>query len=236
MLNLITSFYKSSNPSRDVELVKCLNENIRCPYIKKIHLFIDGKDIDYFKSINFQSDKIVIVSFNGQPKYIDFFKYSSKLDNELCMISNTDIYVKHVEDGILDILDDNLIYTLTRHEFNNTKPLINKYQGSHDCFIFKAPLKEELYDEVNIFQNIPGSEAIVIMALSNLGYHLYNPCLQIKIVHEHASGIRNYKGNRLAYSATKRYPNFDKIGCKWNSVMVYPCKYDHDLKDFCNIR
>ena len=45
MLNLITSFYISNDVLRQVELITSLQNNLNSIYIKKIHLFLDKKNI-----------------------------------------------------------------------------------------------------------------------------------------------------------------------------------------------
>ena len=44
-----------------------------------------------------------------------------------------------------------MCYFLTRHESDNTKPLIDKFGGSHDAFIFKSDiLKKKIRLNVTI--------------------------------------------------------------------------------------
>ena len=195
MLNLITSFYLPDNEERKNELTKSLTKNIECPYIKKIHLYVDDQKT-YIYLINKMKDKerkIKIVGIGKQPKYNDFFWYcNTNLQNEICMISNTDIWLKHINNPmILTILmQKNIIFALTRHEYNMKSPLINKYCGSHDVFIFRAPIKKKIIMNINHPQNLWGSENKVINELISNGYTILNPCKQIVIVHEHKSNYR----------------------------------------------
>ena len=46
-------------------------------------------------------------------------------------------------------------------------------------------------------QNVWGSENVVLYELNKVKYKLYNPCIQIKIIHEHKSGIRNRGRKRI---------------------------------------
>lgn len=46
-------------------------------------------------------------------------------------------------------------------------------------------------------QNLWGSENVVLYELNKVNYKLYNPCIQIKIIHEHESEIRNVDRKRI---------------------------------------
>jgi len=223
MLNLITSFYLPKNKEREIELCYTLKKNIECPYIECIHLFIDDEESlnyllrNYIELIN---KKIIIIDEYRQPTYSDLFAYANKLENKICFIANSDIWLSlDTDKRILSIVDDKIIFALTRYEYNNTKPLIDTYQGSHDGFIFKSPLNKDLIKHLNFYQNVLGSENVVIYELKKYNYKLFNPCYQIKIIHEHKSEIRNYKMERInrgGYDIDNVY--------KVRSGVVPPCK------------
>ncbi len=195
MINLITSFYLLENSNqqkinRNNELIETLKKNLESNVISKIHLFIDNEDlIDFVKSFD-SSNKINIINFGKQPLYSDFFRYANEnLQDNLCLISNSDIYIHECDLDCLNKLENN-IFSLTRYEFDLSCPLIDNYQGSHDVFIFKSPINVN-YEKVSHVQNVWGSENSVIDMISENGYTVLNPCYQIKIVHLHSSQYRN---------------------------------------------
>jgi len=201
-INIITSFYLTSSKDRQEELDKTLLNNINSNLIKSVHLFIDNNEcLDYLnnifsKNINFL--KILIILCEKQPFYNDFVSYANTLNNEICMISNSDIWLKNIEDiKIIDRLDNKMIYALTRYEYDMSSPLIDKYQGSHDAFIFRSPLENNIIKYLNFEQNVWGSENVVLYELEKLNYKIYNPCKQIIIIHEHKSNIRNNDRKRI---------------------------------------
>lgn len=200
-INLITSFYLPDNPNRRAELIKCLQKNINCPYIETIHLYVDDKKaLNYIKETytNLIKTKIIIISMNYKPKYSDLFKYANTLSGKQCMISNSDIWLSSLSNEmVIQLAKNDTIFSLTRYEHDMTKPLIENYCGSHDCFIFTSPLKEDLIKHVNHYQNILGSENVVLYELQKYGYKIINPCFDIVIVHEHKSAIRSYAGKRM---------------------------------------
>jgi hypothetical protein len=202
MINLITSFFNKKTDKdylkkRNDEYNLTLIKNLESSFIKKIHLFIED---DYSLSIlnniinNDYNNKIIKIMFNKQPMYSDFFKYSfDNLKGEIIMIANSDIYLDKCDNYILNkyILEKNNVFSLTRYENENDKPLIDVYEGSHDVFIFKSPLKNDISLRSNFTQNNWGSENLVISLIVKNNYIILNPCFQIKIIHNHDSNYRN---------------------------------------------
>ena len=101
MLNIITSFYIPRNDlARENELKKTLNNNLLNSIVKKIHLFLDKQeDEDYIKSLpQEKQEKIKIIEIGKQPLYSDLFNYANTLLNEICMISNGDIWIQNTQE------------------------------------------------------------------------------------------------------------------------------------------
>lgn len=223
MINLITSFFNKKTDNdllikRNNEYNLTLIKNLESPFIKKIHLFIEDEyslsilnniinnNIDY-------DNKIIKIMFNRQPMYSDFFKYSfDNLKDEVIMISNSDIYLDKCDKNILTkyILEKNNVFSLTRYENENDKPLIDKYEGSHDVFIFKSPLNNNICLRSNFTQNNWGSENLVISLIKKNNYTVLNPCFQIKIIHNHDSQYRNE--DRIRISNTDYMNDYDYYG------------------------
>ena len=216
MINLITSFYLSKNKfktniktnikywriftlplhdmmsGRQQELDRALRRNIKSNYIKSIHLFVDDKESLEYLNNNFDTDKLTIISVGKQPMYSDLFKYSNNLKNKICMVSNNDIWLKSIKNlnFIKKDLNNKTIYCLTRHEHDLSCRLIKVYNASHDAFIFRSPINNNLFKKIKHYQNVWGSENVVIYELRKLKYRILNPCMDIIIVHEHASNLR----------------------------------------------
>ena len=196
MINLITSFFRPNQQQRVDELIKCLQENIKSNYIKKIYLFFEKQeDLDYLKTIIKNTrNKIKVILFHEQPTYQDYLNMANQLGGEICMISNADIWLKKCDYDLIHLLNKNpnIAYSLTRHEHNGSSPMIDKFNSqmmSFDAFIFKTP--KFVTGNINHVQNIPGSEQ------QSAKIRFFNPCKDIIIVHEHSSSIRNYKGTDL---------------------------------------
>jgi len=204
MLHLITSFYiikKEDNSSikRNNELLAALKHNMLNSYIKKIHLFVD--DIDALNTVinlNIQN-KLHVINVGKQPLYSDLFQYTfTNLKDEVCMISNSDIYLHTLDLDCMNRLENN-IFALSRYEHDFSCPIIDKRWGSHDAFIFRSPLKSDILQNLQHIQNVAGSDDNVVNTLVDNGYTLHNPSFQIKIVHLHESNVRTYNQVKIAH-------------------------------------
>lgn len=207
-MNLITSFYlvdeiNEQRKNRNIELVEALIKNINCSYIKKIHLFVDNeKALNRIHHIPEHREKLIIIAIKEQPLYSELFEYAiDNLPNQLCMISNSDIYLYECDMDCLNRIGNN-IFALTRYEYDLSSYFIDSMVDcTHDAFIFKSPLTKNILEKIKHVQNVWGSENSVITSLiENGNYKIYNPCYQIKIVHLHKSGYRNEDRIRIAYS------------------------------------
>lgn len=201
MINLITSFYLPININRKNELIKTLINNIKNEHISNIYLYLDNNEChDYIKdNIVDEHNKIIIIEIGKQPLYSDLFDFANTLENKICMIANSDIWIHDVKNiKLLEFINnkENIIYSLTRHEYDFSCPLIDNYSGSHDAFIFKSPINKELIKHIKHPQNVWGSENVLLYELYKLNYIIFNPCKSIILIHEHSSNIRN-TGKRI---------------------------------------
>lgn len=232
-MELLTSFYYPKNQKREKELIMTLEKNLSKKFINKIHLYITENDYKKFKESDFINNnnynKINILIRNYQPKYSELFKLASTFDNKIICICNSDIEFNIKNIDILNKLDDSC-YFLTRHESDNNHPLIDNFGGSHDAFIFKSDiLKDKIKNKdlsyINYIQNTPGVESLLtIFCIEKLNYKIFNPCLEIKLIHNHESSYRTYNprkpiGHTWPHQLGGIYAN--TIWCKY---MIYPCR------------
>lgn len=210
MVFLVTSFYVLEEKDelvvkRNQELEESLRKNLCSPLVSGIHLFVD--DARALEKVRWMisevgigvGNKITVIGVQKQPKYSDLFLYACQsLQGKVVMITNSDIYLAECDLGVLSGISDN-IFALTRYEHDFSSPLIEVMKqerwGSHDAFLFQSPLKKlalkDFIPKIGHYQNRWGSEDVVIQVLLEYGYQIYNPCYEIKIVHLHASGLRD---------------------------------------------
>jgi len=205
MINLITSFYISNlNSEKDIErnneLQECLQKNLTNDLIEKIHLYIDDNEaLEYINSLN--NNKINIISVGFKPLFSDLFLYAfNNLENKICMISNSDIYLYECDVNLFtNLYDNNTVFSLTRYEYDLSCPMIDNFIGSHDCFIFKSKLNNFInsIDKIKHVQHHWGSENIVLYELLRRNINIFNPCYQIKTIHLHKSNLREDNRPRI---------------------------------------
>jgi hypothetical protein len=204
-MNLLIEYFKSQNQQRDNEFKTCINENIKNLHIKKIYVFISDESI-----LDIQSDKIEIVKIDKRPSYLFLFDFCNQnLKDEICIISNTDIF-----------FDDTLKYLqtdLTNQFISLTRWDIVPYQGSwgmqfydhswrgiyttgqlsQDCWAFKSPIL--LDNRCDFIMGKPGCDNRIVQILHENGYNVKNPSKQIITKHLHVSNHRTYNPTDLIY-------------------------------------
>lgn len=202
MINIISSFYVSKYSSkldslRSKELEASLINNISCPFVEKIHLFVDDNDsLIILNELTNNSDKIVIIAVGIKPKYNDFFNYIvNNLNDKICMIINSDIYLFECDLNLINRLkNEKICYALSRYEYDMSCYQINNYGGSHDCYIFNSKFinKKIINEHTNFYQNFPGIETHILKNFCDNNFQVFNPCKQIKIIHLHKTQLRNH--------------------------------------------
>ncbi len=254
-INIITSFYIINGDDekikqRNNELEEALRKNVLNNDISIIHLFVDSLDpmirikIDQININN----KIRPIYIPHQPLYADFFNYTMDyLQDEICMICNSDIYLYECDKSVLSKLYNN-VYALSRHE-KNLKCVVYGF-GAYDAFIFYPKyINRNILKNLLHVQNVGGSDDSVINNLVDSGLKVYNPCFDIKIVHLHESNVRtydyNYKVacgkyfikqdyyNKLNYSDLYTY----FIGQDYiiNTIDYKPNMSYYELMEYCNM-
>jgi len=104
-------------------------------------------------------------------------------------------------------IKENEIFALSRYErpcgtFNFPAEQCNKYQGSHDLFIFKSQIPKTITTQLNFTQNRWGAENVVIFGLKNGGFNVINSCKTIQCVHNHCSGEKHTPDQRVDNKTT----------------------------------
>ena len=234
-MEIIQSFYYGQNNERQREIEYALDVNLKNKFINKIHLFITEKDYIKFITSEYMikhtnKEKIKLNKLEHQPTYPELFTYGSKLNDCIIAICNSDIEFIIENNNIFErLINKNIGYFITRHEYNGDPFLINNFGGSHDAFIFhsntlKLNIENKDLKFIDYIQNTSGIEAILtIYFIEQLNYKLLNPCFQIKLIHHHKSNIRlwSVQGKHpVGYTSPK--PN-GSIGIH-NKYMINPCK------------
>lgn len=198
---------------RQYEINCCLLLNIHNPIVNHIHILLEDEgDLAYYTNLlesNTHSRAYTFSVFGKQPSYADLVLYVKEKipQGKIVCIQNSDIYFGDSIDKqyLEQTVTDNTLVTLTRHEEQDTItsvkshsnicnettcPLIWDYQGSHDSFLFRTPVPDNLpIESLSIPQNIFGGEAVFMKAWKDAGKQLLNPCFDIPVFHKHRHHI-----------------------------------------------
>jgi hypothetical protein len=197
---LITTYYKTLNENRNNEINKCLIKNFENKYIKKIYLLNDKiYTIDFID--NYQSKIIQVVISNDKNyklKYNDAIFFINKyLVDEICILSNSDIYFNESLELINDKNIENNFFALLRYDEdeNGNLSLFKRYDvprsDSQDCWIFKSPLKVDL-NKLNFSLGTLGCDSVFAYIVNNSGIIVSNPSYDIISIHVHNTEFRTY--------------------------------------------
>jgi hypothetical protein len=196
---LLTEYYKSQNSERDKEYLTCINQNINNTSIKKVIIFISDDS-----ELSIIHEKIQIVKDVKRPSFLDLFDYCNKnLQDEICIISNTDIFFDDTLNNLKDFNFENQFISLTRWDllFDGSKWSIRFYDFpwnngwttamfSQDSWLFKSPIKTD--NRLDFLMGKPGCDNRISQIIHELGYNVSNPSKKIITKHLHQSNIRTY--------------------------------------------
>jgi hypothetical protein len=194
---LITTYYKSNNILRQKEIDKCLLLNSQNIYIKKIYLLNDKiynlpLDIQYYKKIvQIEID----MKLSNKLKYSDAISFiNNNLKDEICILSNSDIYFDNTLHKINNRIIRNKCFALLRYNesINNIFTLNGMPRSdSQDCWIFRSPLNIDI-NKLDFAFGTLGCDSIFSNLIYDSGLIITNPCYDIITIHLHDSEYRTY--------------------------------------------
>jgi hypothetical protein len=205
---LVVPWYNISDEVRYKEIHTCLKKNLNNNFIKKIVFFYEVEDKTKINYQSYQHDKITIVpkltdkkrdvSFNEMVDYCN-----NNFMNEICMISNNDIYFDSslLELQTIDFMNYKYFISLTRKNcdkyLNRKNEIWKPHDMSQDTWIFQAPLKL-LKNNVNL--GWVQCDNIISESYHELGYNVINPHYSINSWHLHRFNETKTLLNNFSYN------------------------------------
>ena len=107
---------------------------------------------------------------------------------------NSDVVLGEGFDVVPYPWPSDLVFALSRHEplqcfdaarkqqrtkHDNTRNQCEAYHGSHDAFLFAAPLPESVRDRLDFVQSRLGAENVVVAEMKKAGLTVWNPCREV---------------------------------------------------------
>jgi hypothetical protein len=203
---LITTYYKPSNKDRSLEIDKCLFKNYNNKYIHKIYLL---NDFLYDLPLQDKKNKIeqIIVNFGEDKKlkYSDTIQFiNEKLKNNICILSNSDIYFDNSLSKINNLTISNNFYALLRYDedIKGNKNIFKRHglprDDSQDCWIFRSPLNIDI-NKLNFTLGTPGCDSIIANIVHECDIKVSNPSLDIITTHVHNTNYRTYNDSDVIH-------------------------------------
>jgi hypothetical protein len=209
MTCLFINFYDTHNPARQEEIEECLSRNVANPMIDRIYVIIDSASI-HFHCLG-KSEKIEKIIYPERPTYSYLFQLanSNLIQNDIAIISNSDIYFEeHAVSLINYYLTRGTCFALSRwdREPDGTFKLFDR-ADSQDSWIFRAPIN--FIDNCDFFLGRLGCDNAVCQRIETAGYIVQNPARDIRSIHLHNTGIRNYDPSDHSQVVERPYKSVD---------------------------
>ena len=203
---LIPWFNQDETSLRYKEIHQCLERNLENNKIKEIIFFYEVSNSSVLKEYNHPKIKIVPVitpnkrdiSFNRLVRYANEY-----LKNELCVISNNDIFFDDTISELfkLDFYKYNYFISLTRKNcdkyLDNNNNIWKPHSGSQDSWFFVSPLKL-MDNEINL--GWIQCDNIISETYHRMNYNVINPHYSINAWHLHQYNNTDYLIDNFNYN------------------------------------
>lgn len=205
--DLIIGLYGEKSQPRREEITSCLRLNLRNPYIRKIHVFIEegwteAKARASVSELN--HPKITVVVLGSRLKFKTLFDYANdNLSGANVIVSNNDILFTAAALARINWDIKNDFLALTRWDMHaDGPPTYFDCDSSQDAWIFSPPMKID----VDFYMGCWGCDGLMTARAMTSGRRVLNPSLDIKILHNHISGHRNFSERPESYSGMALKP------------------------------
>ena len=203
---VVGSFIEPFEP-RFSEYVQCLEENLKCEALEKIHVLVEESQavrerllkentgpsvlrlIDLLKN-----PKIKLFPFGRRITFDEAFRYANATFGpaKLAIVSNGDIYFDETLAPLVDLDWENALVCLSRHNYGTGKD--SRFTSGYDSWIFRAPLPSFRCDW---HLGSGFSDLRLNHEAAKVGLRLLNPCQSVKATHLHGSGMRRVKARNI---------------------------------------
>lgn len=203
-INIFQNYYLSDNEARNIELVECNTRNAMLSYY---------------------SDDVYFHVTKHRFTFNEFFEMTKEYPNDINIVANSDIYftqscIHRIEMLFRNIANPNkTCLALSRHDLDSegNEVLFNRVDSQDAwCFFGQVPKVQGADFYVG---GIAGCDNKIAYLLQKEGYALFNPSMDIKIIHLHDSKYRTWNT-----------PNNLKEQLKPPFAYVLPCRIADIIK------
>ena len=157
------------------------------------------------------------------------------LEPHIFVLKHDIIAINHIDVGVNILISVTvciaLIYFLSRHEQDGSRPLIDLFSGSHDAFIFNSQvlrnsLRPNDLDIINYVQNTPGIESILTILFKIVNYikrYMYSYTSINSFMNDYKKKKIDFPYKRLYYTDKQIHDMFNKLKNLDLSDRIYIC-------------
>ena len=231
MFHLIVEYHVPENENRHEEYLTCIRENLKNPYIEKVHIFLNSnrkrppiedskivyakvkkKDTEEHRG-NEQQKSYLKVSDKNRATFSDLFRYAREnLSGKKCIIANSDIFFDETLEVISDVELDDRVVSLSRWDIKGDGEIeLFRRADSQDSWIFTSPVSREIEEKSNFYLGRMGCDNALAWIFHDGGMKLSNPALQIITRHLHLVEHRTYHNYGSLLDDPKKGLNYTKV-------------------------
>ena len=176
-MNYYVEYWDCGNEERNIEVIDCINTNIKSNFFKNIFIFSEKEEKRLLKQTILGKRITYQYIFDNAIDGINIFCNSDMEFDETIKLAEN--------------INENEFYALTRYEddmmlHKNDDP----YKGydSQDVWIWKNKCKIK---NANFYLGLPGCDNKIAYYAESYGYNIKNPSLSIKTYHKHITNVRD---------------------------------------------
>ncbi|WP_083783235.1 exostosin family protein [Oceanicaulis sp. HTCC2633] len=192
-ISLFMPYFKPKEEARAEELKLCLERNRENKAISHIYLMVDDD-----AQVDTSDGRVTVLRLDRRPTYQDWTAFSEeRCPDHISVLANADIYF---DDTLLKLeelfaADPLGFVALTRYELvNDGLELHPNPHWSQDTWAY-LPSHASNPDRDRCLSfplGVPRCDNKVAYTFAVYGHKVYNPCVDVRSVHVHQTGIRTY--------------------------------------------
>jgi hypothetical protein len=194
----VAQYYHSSNSLRQHEIDLSIARTLALPWISERLLSLDGINLfPYYTHYKvFNTERLAFSHFLELVS-----RKATEAPDALVILTNSDIELTNDITRLFPWIRMNDLICLSRHE-----PGQSGFQYPpewyQDCWIMRAQaLSSHLIKACEFYLGIPGCDNYFAAVMREAGFTIWNPCINIKIYHHHASSIRTHESTDRIYGS-----------------------------------
>jgi hypothetical protein len=261
-IDIVTSF--AFFDSVDIiPIQKALKSHIDNNLVSNVYILTESRESVVKNNFSFtNNDKVIIVETENRPTFGELIEFVNSLfrtnSDNLVALMNGDVSFENKESIVKtsnafksNNIKPNTIFALSRHELINEKleiylELDNSLPNyiSADAWIFPGPciINQDLF----YFMGQMNCDLMLAYDLKHAGYDLYNPCLDIKIIHhedelkpdtfyEGENNKQKTKDAMFKFMASRANLNYTVVALPWMSSKWFDYNYTPVNYKFNNV-